>query len=44
VQAGLALLLSGRAVVVLDAAGLLLPGRTAIPIESSSGPTTSGTL
>lgn len=44
VQAGLALLLSGRAVVVLDAAGLLLPGRTAIPIEFPIGSTTSGTL
>jgi predicted hotdog family 3-hydroxylacyl-ACP dehydratase len=42
-HAGPALLLSGRAVVILDAAGLMLPGRTGnsldLPPDTNASPT-----
>lgn len=44
VHAGLVLLLSGRAVVVLDAAALALPGRTGIPFDPWAGATAPKTL
>lgn len=44
VHAGAALLLSGRAAVVLNAADLLQPGRTATPCDTPAGATTPNTL
>jgi predicted hotdog family 3-hydroxylacyl-ACP dehydratase len=44
VHAGLALLLSGRAAVVLNSAGLKLPGRAGIAVGLSIGAITSETL